>query len=209
MNFQHPYPRCGERALHWLVAGMLSFFAAAPQAAPGAHGPNGEHLDGGSTASASTGSPRVEAKSEQFELVALLYDTELSILIDRYETNEPVLGADLEVEAGGLKAKAKFHADHGDYAVDDAEFLKRLATPGEHALVFTLVAGKEADLLDGTLVVMKEGAAAADGSHGHDHALGRAGWIGAGITAVALLAGVGWWRQRRRETSLSAKGVRS
>ena len=97
--------------------------------------------------------PRVEAKSELFELVANLKPGELSILVDRYETNEPVLGAQLEVESGSLKAIAAFRADKGDYVVTDAALLKALAAPGEHALVFTLMAGKDSDLLDGTLLV--------------------------------------------------------
>ena len=64
-----------------------------------------------------------------------------------------MLNAKLEVESGSLKAAAAFRAEAGDYVVTDAALLKALAAPGEHALVFTLVAGKDSDLLDGTLVV--------------------------------------------------------
>ena len=74
----------------------------------------------------------MEAKSETFELVARLGGGELSILIDRFETNEPVLNAQVEVESGKLKAVAKFHADQGDYAVDDAALLGALGQPGAH-----------------------------------------------------------------------------
>ena len=41
---------------------------------------------------------------------------ELSVTIDRYDSNEPVLGAAVEVESDGMRAAAQFHADHGDYA---------------------------------------------------------------------------------------------
>ncbi len=138
---------------------------SAALAAPGAHGPNGEHLDapGGAHIHMDTG-PRIDTFTESFELVGHLQGDELSILIDRYETNEPVLNGKLEVEFNGLKAPAKFHADHGDYAIDDANFLKALAKPGKHSLIFTLTAGEESDLLEGTLEVK-----AVDQAHGNSH----------------------------------------
>jgi hypothetical protein len=175
-------------------------------AAPGAHGPNGEHLDAPVASGTAQTQPRIEARTDSFELVATLYAGELSVLIDRYATNEPVLRASLEVESGGLKAKATFHADQGDYAVDDAKLLALLRQPGEHALVFTLVASGESDLLDGTLKTTA-GATAAGGhghahddhshdDHGHDHALERAAWTTGGLLALGLLGAVLWRRQR-------------
>lgn len=68
---------------------------------------------------------------------------ELSILINRFATNEPVLNATVEVETGNLKAPAKFHADMGDYAIDDANMLKALAAPGDHPMVVTVLAGND------------------------------------------------------------------
>lgn len=127
--------------------------AASAFASPGAHGPDGEHLDGPAGTAPAGAVPRVETFSEAFELVGQLSGGELSVMIDRYETNEPVLDGKLEVEFKGVKATAKFHPDMGDYAFDDAQFLKALATPGKHALLFTLIAGDESDLLEGTLEV--------------------------------------------------------
>jgi hypothetical protein len=202
-----------RRTLQLLVAATLSaqlLVANTPAlAGPGAHGPNGEHLDGPTTVRAASAWPRVEAKSESFELVAELRSGELAIVVDRYETNEPVLGAKLEVESGALKAVAAFRAEQGDYAVSDAAMLKALAAPGEHGLVFTLVAGKESDLLDGTLVGTADRVATAatgddhghaDGGddHAHDHELERAAWIGAGVAALGLIGGIAWWGQRHR-----------
>lgn len=147
---------------------ILFFCLAATTAAfasPGAHGPNGEHLDAPGAQVRSSAGPRVETFTESFELVGALQGDELSLLIDRYETNEPVLNGTLEVEFSGLKAPARFHADHGDYAVDDAQFIKALSKPGKHALVFTLTAGDESDLLEGTLEVKGE-----DAGQAHEHA---------------------------------------
>jgi hypothetical protein len=126
-----------------------------------------------------------------------------------------VLGATLEVEAGGIKARATFHADQGDYAFDDAKLLALLRTPGEHALVFTLVAGAETDLLDGTLVTTAAGAAAAvdhghahgdagHDDHGHDHTLEYIAW---GVGGVLVLGGAYVWRRRRAEKAVALKGA--
>ena len=118
-----------------------------------------------------------------------------------------------EVESGSLKAAAVFRADKGDYVVTDAALLKALAAPGEHALVFTVLAGKDSDLLNGTMHI---GAAtpAAD-SHGHshddghvdDHRLERAAWTGAAILGVGLVGLLTWLRQRKRGAVPAAKGV--
>jgi|TARA_B100001105_G_scaffold83042_1_gene65797 hypothetical protein len=200
------------RALSVMALAALLLVANAPAlAAPGAHGPNGEHLDGPTSMRAASALPRVEAKSETFELVAELRASELAIVVDRYESNEPVLGAKLEVESGTLKAVAAFRAEQGDYAVTDAALLEALAAPGEHGLVFTLVAGSDSDLLDGALVSAAGRVATAaakddhghahgnnDHGHGHDHELERAAWIGAGVAALGLIGGIAWWRQRRR-----------
>lgn len=190
------------------VLGMGAAFAA-----PGAHGPGGEHLDAKTTSTTGAAMPRLEAKSEGFELVARLQPGELSILIDRYETNEPVLGAQLDVESGPLKATAAFRAESGDYVVTDVALLRALASPGEHALVFTLLAGKESDLLDGTLVsaggVTTAHGHADDDGHSHEPTLRRAAWASAGVLALGLLGLVVWWRQRRRERMTSAAGAQA
>ena len=191
-------------ALQHLIAAALSALmlvaASSAKAGPGAHGPNGEHLDAPTTMPAASALPRVEAKSEAFELVAVLRTGELVIMVDRFESNEPVLGAKLEVESGALKAVAAFRAEQGDYAVTDAAMLKALAAPGEHGLVFTLVAGQNSDLLDGTLLTTGgSDASAASNNHGHahDHELERAAWIGAGVAALGLIGGIAWRRRRR------------
>jgi membrane fusion protein, heavy metal efflux system len=174
---------------------LMLILSGASWAAPGAHGPGGEHLDARGHAGGGASAPRLEASSELFELVARLEGGELSILVDRYETNEPVLGALVEVALGDLKAKATFHTDHGDYAVDDKAMLQALSKSGEHGLVFTVTAGDEVDLLDGTLVV---DAHEHDGAH--SHLLERALIGGAGVAGVALLGFV-FWRRRARSAA--------
>lgn len=185
-------------------------FAGGAAAAPGAHGPNGEHLDAPTANASAAGTntaPRMEAKSEAFELVGTLRSDEFSMLINRFETNEPVLDAKVEIESGNLKAPARFHADLGDYAVDDAAILKVLQAPGDHALVITVLAGNEADLLDGTL----KGAVVAADAHGHAHDEGishdRLGLPINALLAIALaaLATFIWWVNRSSKKAEAKK----
>lgn len=201
---------CLHSVLRWVIVFALCSPALA---GPGAHGPGGEHLDQ-PTASNAAGSarPRMEAATELFELVARLGGGELSMLIDRFNTNEPVHDARVQVESGGIKADAKFHADNGDFSVDDPKLLAHLSKPGEHALVISVVAGNDSDLLNGTLVVSAAGAAAAAGTHthannndhGHDHWWERPIWIGTTLLGLVLLAGIAW---RRRKATTAHRGA--
>lgn len=198
------------------LSALMLASATAAQAGPGAHGPNGEHLDAPTAGHAATAHPRVEARSDDFELVATLQPGELSIFIDRYTSNEPVLKAALELESGGIRSKAAFRADQGDYVVVEPRLLALLRTPGQHALVFTLATGADNDLLDATLVTSAGEARAANGEHGHAHAddgpgqahtLGRAAWTGAGLATLGLIGGMAWWRQQRRNATQLPGGL--
>ena len=122
-----------------------------------AHGGEDHSHDEASAAQAFvSGQPRIETATETFEIVGQLKGGELSLLIDRFATNEPVLNGTVEVELNGAKAQAKFHPDHGDYVVDDKALLDALGKPGRHSLAFTVSAGDETDLLEGALQVADE-----------------------------------------------------
>lgn len=174
---------------------FAALLAATPAfAGPGAHGPNGEHLDSANGPASASSAPMVETFTESFELLGRLSGGELSVLVDRYETNEPVLNGSLEVQYKNLKAKAKFHPDAGDYAIDDAKFLAAISKPGKHPLLFTLIAGDESDLLEGTLNVTVP-----TDEHGHEHGAYRP-WQIAGVSLVAIvLAAFALRRHRQRK----------
>jgi hypothetical protein len=112
--------------------------------------------DGGSGAAPKVRAPadaanptaRSEAQTELFELVAASGNGQLTVFLDRYETNEPVTGAKVEVESGNWKAVAQENGD-GSYRVKTEQFGK----PGRYPLQFTVQAGADADLLETTLIV--------------------------------------------------------
>ncbi|BDB28819.1 hypothetical protein Tamer19_58730 [Cupriavidus sp. TA19] len=170
---------------------LLVSLACSTHAAPGAHGPNGEHLDApASTGSAANAQPTIEASTEAFELVGTLAADELSVMVDRYVTNEPVLNGTLEVEFNGTRAQGKLHADYGDYSFTDEKLLKALRQPGNHALVFTLITGNESDLIEGTLNVAP---------HGHADGLGalwQARWPWIVLLATLILVAAAWGVRR-------------
>lgn len=186
-----------------LTASLLALLPVPTWAGPGAHGPNGEHLDAPTTgqANAMQASIQVEAKSDLFELVATLAGGELFIFIDRFTSNEPVLQAQVEVESDGLKAQAKFHADIGHYAVDDPAMLKKLSSPGEHPLVITVLAGKDSDLLDAVLRVPAPLAV-------HDHHF-HWEWWALGALATLVLLGTTAARLRKQRQQRFSQGGRA
>lgn len=191
----------------WLTMGgavLALSIGTATWASPGAHGPNGEHLDSATPLPALTLAPSFETHSVDFELVGQLQETELSLLIQRFATNEPVLDASVEVETGSLKAQAVFHADLGDYAIDDAQMLKALAVPGEHALVITLRTGQEADLLDATLTV------ASKVPDTRPHSPSRTLWLVLALVTLlvlVVLAAIGGFFRRQAQAKAQTLGV--
>ncbi|PKO88690.1 MAG: hypothetical protein CVU18_06465 [Betaproteobacteria bacterium HGW-Betaproteobacteria-12] len=151
-------------------------------------------------AAAAPSLPVITAVSESFELVGRLHADELSILIDRADSNEPVLHATLTVDVDGRSIAAPFHADHGDYALADPAALSTLRQVGSKPLTFTLLAGEESDLLTGELDVHAEDPAVAAHLHSWPEYLGWAGGAFAGLATLGLLV------RRRRAASQHATG---
>lgn len=177
---------------------LLLALALPLHAAPGAHGPNGEHLDGPAAgAVVSDGRPRMEAFTELFELVAHLEDDALTAMINVYETNAPVDGAEVELESDGVTAKAAFDPTTGVYRFADPALLEKLRAPGKHSLAFTITAGDEFDIVAGALDVA---------DHDHDHASGGLRWWH--VVLGLLLAVAAFLFLRPRSAGARASGAR-
>jgi RND family efflux transporter MFP subunit len=137
-------------------------------------------------------SPRGEAVSNVFEIVAVARGENLEIYLDRFATNEPVTGATLEAESPSGSVKA----------VEGAEGTYRMTAPwlakgGRTDLVFTVVAAGVTDILPLTIEIPSARApdparedAAGDAINGNAILLVLGGALaGALISAIALRGG--------------------
>lgn len=131
--------------------------------------------------------PRAEAQTDLFELVAMPGNGQLTIYLDRFASNEPVVGAKVEVESGTWKAVA-ITAGDGIYRVNAPLFAK----PGSYPLLFTVQAGADADLLETTVLV----SAAVGTDKDNDAHPAVAGWMWWSGSAALLALGVGLLRFR-------------
>lgn len=135
-------------------------------AAPGAHGPNGEHLAEEATNSSQL-NPRFEAFTETFELVGELLSNELIIYLHDYATNAPIENASIEVEVNGLIAAAQYDNTHHHYSVTSSALTDLLTQPGEYEVIFTIFSDDAADLMSSTLVIEKTAQAPVHEEHHH------------------------------------------
>jgi hypothetical protein len=153
----------------------LCALLAAGQPAAADEGHNHDH---GPAAPQGAASPRFEAASELFELVGTVDKPgQLTIHLDRFATNEPVVGAKIEFESGGEKGVAAAQPD-GTYLVK----LAALEKPGQIPFSFTVSAGSDTDLLAGELAL-------AD-AHAHEEARAKpwARWAGLAVGGLVLAA---------------------
>jgi hypothetical protein len=140
------------------------------------HADDGHNHGNEAPTAAGTASPRVQAHSDLFELVGVVDKGQMTVFLDRFATNEPVIGAKLEFETGSNKGVAQPQAD-GTYLIK----FDALSKPGELPFAFTVTAGADTDLLAGDLDLKP-----------HDHR-DEAGtpwlrWVAYGAAALAVLA---------------------
>lgn len=157
--------------------------------------------------------PRVDASSTTFELIAVYRNNALTIFVDRFITNEPVTGAQVEVDTPTGSVTAKENSD-GTYALP-ADWA---AVGGSFDLIFTVTAGSDIDVLTGTLKV--------PGSDAPAQVVVRTSWLMATAVAsgvkdriaaydptlpavgvIAFLAGMLVMRRRRRAHAETAAAL--
>jgi hypothetical protein len=106
-------------------------------------------------------SPRLAARSGDFELVGVARGHTLSIYLDRFADNQPVVGARLDVEVDGQSTAATAQPD--DTYTLTANWV---AQPGHHAVIVTIMSEEGSDLLAGTLDIPPAPAAASPAAIG-------------------------------------------
>jgi len=135
-------------AFAWLV-----LFALSPALAHEGH----EHGTPTPAPSAQS-SARVVLQSELYELVGILGSDGLGIYLDRFDTNEPVTGAEISVTVGGDEDVAASAMGDGMFTVTSQKFTGE----GPLELVFIITAQTGDDLLIGTLELPAKGVASAN-----------------------------------------------
>jgi RND family efflux transporter MFP subunit len=157
--------------------------------------------------------PRVDASSTTFELIAVYRNNALTIFVDRFITNEPVTGAQVEVDTPKGTVTAKENPD-GTYALP-ADWA---VVGGSFDLIFTVTAGSDIDVLTGSLKV--------PGSDAPAQVVVRTSWLMATAVAsgvkdriaaydptlpavgvIAFLAGMLVMRRRRRAHAETAAAL--
>lgn len=173
------------------MSGLIGLFALLFAALAWAHGDEDHSHEATPTVmSAAAAAPRASAQSEEFELVAVLANKQLTLYLDRYASNAPVADAQIELESGAVKIVA-VQSEPGVYTVPSEPFSR----PGKYPLVFSIQTAESADLLTATLEVAQPVAGIAKpAAKTQDQ---RIVW---GAAGVLLLAGIGvvvWMRRRK------------
>ncbi len=164
---------------------LLLTFTLSAWAGPGPAGHS--HDSAAIVTHAGKAAPRFSAGTDLFEVVGILSGGELAVFVDRFATNVPVVDAIVELESGAFKAKGVLHKDLGDFVFPADIFNK----PGSHALVLTITAGEDIDIIAANLVVP-------DARAGDEHAAGS--WLSkqnllyAGGTLLLITIGATTWR---------------
>ncbi|OQW55750.1 MAG: RND transporter [Proteobacteria bacterium SG_bin9] len=136
-------------------------------------------------AAAASAAPRGEVASEQFELVAVARDGELTVYLDHAASNEPIEAASVEAETPA--GKAVLQAKPGEPYRLAAPWS---AKPGSYDLVFNVTLNGEAEALPVTLVIPDK---SANGTTGSRVPGGMSGWRELIVhnSSALLIAGLG------------------
>lgn len=130
---------------------------------------------------------RASAQSEDFELVAVLEELKpqgkrLLLFLDRFATNEPVLGAKIEIETAGQSLAAQ-EISPGVYATAFGA-LANVVAGTKLPLTMTIEAGDSTDLLATTLEIPSP----SDGVAANIHEGGEiANWLPAAVIGLAAI----------------------
>ncbi len=95
--------------------------------------------------------PTLTAVSENYELVAIVKGRQMTVYLDQFESNAPVIDADLDFDFSGTVVKATRNAD-GTYSV---ALPKNVDLKSTMPVTITILAVAGPDLLSGDLVIPK------------------------------------------------------
>lgn len=150
-----------------LLALALLLLSLAAHSSPGAHGPNGEHLDM-EKSNRPIQRPKFEMFTESFELLGEVFSNKLIIYLHDFETNTPIQSASIDLEVGALTASANFEEAQNRYIVNDIDFISALNVSGEHEVVATILTEDNGDLLVSSFVMPEANPQSGNTKHSHN-----------------------------------------
>lgn len=169
--------RCGSFCLA-LVAAALPAFA------------HEDHDHEAPAAGIETAAPRAVATmtSELYEAVAEPHGDHIAVYLDRFETNEPVLGAQVSISIGDGPGVDAEEEEPGVYEVPATGLV-----PGAALTLTLMISGADGDdLLGGTLQLPE--ASVDDHGHWYENA-----WVW--LLTIVAVATAGWLATRRSRTA--------
>jgi hypothetical protein len=185
-----------------LLALALLLLSFASHSSPGAHGPNGEHLDMEQSNQAIQ-RPKFETFTESFELLGELFSNELIIYLHDFETNTPIQSASIDLDVGALTASATFDEAQNRYIINDVNFISALNVSGEHEVLATILTENNGDLLVATFVMPEGNTPSGNAEHSHDEVHeegeehGHFPWWALGLSMVVFAFGFFSGRKNR------------
>ena len=135
-----------------------------------------------------TTSPTLIAVSENYELVAIVQARQMTIYLDQFESNTPVVDADLDFDFSATVVKATRSAD-GTYSV---ALPKNIDLKSSISITVTILAETGADLLSGELVIPKS----------ENHSSWSAFWVVVIVAASVIALLLIWLAYKRNSTLL-------
>jgi hypothetical protein len=186
----------------FLLALALLLISLSAQSSPGAHGPNGEHLDM-EQSNQPIQRPKFEMFTESFEVLGEVFSNELIIYLHDFETNTPTQFASIDLEVGALTASASFDEAQNRYIVNDVNFISALNVSGEHEVVATILTEDNGDLLVGNFVMPEVNAQSDNAEHAHNesHEQGEEHhhfpWWALGLSIVVFAFGFFFGRKNK------------
>ena len=178
-------------------AATLFFSAQMVEASPGAHGPNGEHLDASNNIAVSE-NPKFESFTETFELLGELFEDQLVIYLHDFKSNTPVEGAVIELESGGLSSSIEYSELLKAYTLTNQEMFELLSKEGEHEIVLIVMTEDTGDLLSASLTNLSSHSPNDDHDEDHHH---HFPWWAVFLSLVVFVSGYFLGRSRKENKS--------
>jgi hypothetical protein len=132
--------------------------------------------------------PTLTAVSENYELVAIVKARQMTVYLDQFASNTPVVDADLDFDFSGTVVKATRNAD-GTYSV---ALPKKVDLKSSIPITIMILAAAGADLLSGDLVIPQS----------ETHSSWSALWVVAIVVACLIALLLIWFAYKRNPNLL-------